>query len=75
MFANLKLKDFFQSAAEDNKIPLQTEVLSGGAEDSAELQRYGAGKPAVNFAVATRYLHTHNSAIDRATWTGPSICW
>jgi putative aminopeptidase FrvX len=41
-------------------------VLSGGAEDSAELQKCGSGKPAVNFAVATRYLHTHNSVIDRA---------
>ena len=37
----------------------------GGAEDSAELQRFGAGRPAINFAVATRYLHAHNSEIDR----------
>jgi putative aminopeptidase FrvX len=29
------------------------------------MQRFGAGKPAINFAVATRYLHTHNSEIDR----------
>jgi len=40
--------------------------LSGGAEDSAELQKFGTGKPAINFAVATRYLHTHNSVIDCA---------
>jgi putative aminopeptidase FrvX len=66
MLANLKLKGFIQRIAEENKIPLQTEVLSGGAEDSAELQKFGIGKPAVNFAVATRYLHTHNSVIDRA---------
>jgi putative aminopeptidase FrvX len=38
----------------------------GSAEDSAEMQRFGAGRPAVNFAVATRYLHSHNSEIDRA---------
>ena len=38
----------------------------GGAEDSAELQRFGVGRPAINFAVATRYLHAHNSEIDRS---------
>ena len=66
ILANLKFKDFVQRVAEENRMPLQTEVLSGGAEDSAELQKFGTGKPAVNFAVATRYLHTHNSVIDRA---------
>ncbi len=29
------------------------------------LQRFDAGKPAVNFAVPTRYLHNHNSMIER----------
>ena len=65
MFVNLKLRDLFQTVARENNIPLQTEVTNGGAEDSAELQRYGAGRPAVNFAVATRYLHSHNSMIER----------
>ncbi|HET7208600.1 MAG TPA: M20/M25/M40 family metallo-hydrolase [Terriglobales bacterium] len=66
MLANLKLKDFIQRVAQENNIPLQTEVLSGGAEDSAELQRFGTGRPSVNLAIATRYLHTHNSVIDGA---------
>jgi putative aminopeptidase FrvX len=65
MLVNLKLRDLFQSVARQNGIPVQTEVTSGGAEDSAELQRFGAGRPAVNFAVATRYLHSHNSMIER----------
>ena len=65
MLVNLKLRDLFQSVARQNNIPVQTEVTNGGAEDSAELQRYGAGRPAVNFAVATRYLHSHNSMIER----------
>ena len=65
MLVNLKLRDLFQNVARQNDIPLQTEVTNGGAEDSAELQRYGAGKPAINFAVATRYLHSHNSMIER----------
>lgn len=66
MLVNLKLRDFFDRVAAENKIPVQTEVTMGGAEDSAELQRFGAGRPALNFAVATRYLHSHNSEIDRA---------
>lgn len=40
-------------------------MTNGGLEDSAELQRYGAGRPAINFAGATRYLHSHNSMIER----------
>jgi len=66
MLVNLKLRDFMMRMAEGNHIPLQTEVTSGGAEDSAELQRFEAGKPAVNFAVAARYLHSHNSMIERS---------
>lgn len=66
MLVNLKLRDLFQSVARQNNIPVQTEVTSGGAEDSAELQRYAAGRPSVNFAVATRYLHSHNSMIQRS---------
>lgn len=66
MLINLKLRDFFMQVARENNIPLQTEVISGGYEDSEQLQRYDGGRPAVNFAVATRYLHSHNSEIDRA---------
>jgi endoglucanase len=66
MLVNLKLRDFFERVAAQNNIPVQTEVTMAGAEDSAEMQRFGAGKPAINFAVATRYLHAHNSEIDRA---------
>ena len=66
MLVNLKLRDFFERVAAENHIPLQTEVTAACAEDSSEMQRFGAGKPAVNFAVDTRYLHSHTSVIDRA---------
>jgi len=66
MLVNLKLRNYMMRVAEENHIPVQTEVTSGGAEDSAELQRFEAGKPAVNLAVATRYLHSHNSMIERS---------
>jgi endoglucanase len=66
MLVNLKLRDFLQQVARENDIPLQTEVTNGGAEDSAEIQAYGAGLPSANLAIATRYLHAHNSVIERS---------
>jgi len=65
MIVNLKLRDFILRVAADHHIPMQTEVTEGGSEDCAELQRFDAGKPAVNLAVAARYLHSHNSMIER----------
>lgn len=65
MLVNLKLRGFLMRVAEENNIPVQTEVLAGGAEDSAQVQSFEAGKPAANFAVPTRYLHNHNSMMER----------
>ncbi len=66
MLVNLKLRDFLKQVARENNIAVQTEVTSAGSEDSAELQRFGAGLPSANFAIATRYLHAHNSMIERS---------
>ncbi len=66
MLVSLKLRDFLFHVGQENHIPLQTEVTNGGFEDSRELQAYGTGVPAANIAVATRYLHSHNSEIQRA---------
>jgi endoglucanase len=66
MLVNVKLRDFLFQVGQKNNIPLQTEVTQGGFEDSRELQAYGGGMPAANIAVATRYLHSHNSVIERS---------
>lgn len=66
MLVNLKLRDFLFQVGQKNNIPLQTEVTQGGFEDSKELQAYGSGAPSANIAVATRYLHAHNSMIERS---------
>jgi putative aminopeptidase FrvX len=66
MLVNLKLRDFLFQVGKEGNIPLQTEVTRGGYEDSMELQSYGTGRPAANVAVATRYLHSHNSVVDRS---------
>ena len=65
MLVNLKLRDFILRVAADHHIPMQTEVTEGGSEDCAELQGFDGGRPAVNLAVASRYLHSHNSMIER----------
>jgi putative aminopeptidase FrvX len=71
MLPNRKLADFFQSVAKEKRIPLQTEVLSGGyGEDGSEIQRYGTGRPAILLAVPTRYTHSHTSVIDRRDFDG-----
>jgi hypothetical protein len=62
----MMLRDFFERLADENHIPYQTEVTTGSSEDSAEMQRFGSGIPSLNYAVATRYLHTHSSELDRA---------
>ncbi len=63
--ANLKLRDFFQNVASENRIPLQTEVSDGIGTDSTELQFYDTGRPTISLSVPARYMHNHNSVIDR----------
>jgi len=65
MLVNLKLRDSIMRVATEHNITVQTEVTEGGMEDSAELQRFDTGRPSVNLAVAARYLHNHNSMIER----------
>jgi endoglucanase len=63
---NLKLRDFFMDVAVEKNIPLQTQVISGAAMDSAEIQRFANGTPAINLTVPARYVHSHTGLIDRA---------
>jgi putative aminopeptidase FrvX len=66
MIPNRKLRDFFFDVAQQSKIPLQPNVLTGYGEDGAEIQRYDSGRPVVNMTVPTRYLHSHTGIIQRA---------
>ena len=65
MLPNLKLRDIFLDVAEEIRIPIQFDVLSGYGEDGAEMQRARGGTPTVNIAVPVRYLHSHNGIISR----------
>jgi endoglucanase len=65
MLPNLKLRDLCVDIAEEKGIPIQFTVLSGYGEDGSEMQRAHGGAPAINIAVPTRYLHSHNGIISR----------
>jgi putative aminopeptidase FrvX len=66
MLVNQRLRQLFEQVAQEKGIPVQTEVTNQGEEDSAEVQQFGTGKPAMNFAIPTRYLHNHNSVMQRS---------
>lgn len=65
MLPNLKLRDLVLDVAKEKGIPVQFTVLSGYGQDGAEIQRSRGGSPAINIAVPTRYLHSHNGIISR----------
>jgi len=70
MIPNRKLRDFFFDVAQQAKVPLQPNVLTGYGEDGAEIQRYDSGRPSVNMTVPTRYLHGHTGVIQRSDFDG-----
>jgi len=44
---------------------LQTDLVQGYGDDSAELQKAIGGVPAVNLVVPIRYTHSHNGIMNR----------
>ena len=65
MLPNNRLRDLVVDIAQDLNIPLQFNVLSGYGQDGAAIQKTGAGVPAINVTVPTRYLHSHTGVIQR----------
>jgi endoglucanase len=65
MLVDRNLRAFFERIAAEKGIAVQTEITGGGAEDSAEMQKWDTGRPAINFAVAVRYLHGHHAMLER----------
>ena len=63
---NVKLLDLFRNVAEQNHIPLQTDLVVRYGEDAANIQRSAAGVPAINFVVPARYTHANTGIIDRS---------
>jgi endoglucanase len=63
---NLKLVAFLKAVAQDIKVPVQSDLVTGYGDDSAEIQKSGTGVPTVNIGVPVRYMHVHNGVMDRA---------
>ncbi len=63
--ANRKMVAFVRKTAADKSLPLQTDVVQGYGDDSAELQTAAGGAPTVNLVVPIRYTHAHNGIVNR----------
>jgi endoglucanase len=62
---NLKFVTLLKQAAKEKSIPLQTDVIQGYGDDSAEMQKSNGGAPTVNLVVPVRYTHSHNGIMNR----------
>jgi putative aminopeptidase FrvX len=62
---NLKFVKMIKQVAKDKSIPLQTDLIQGYGDDSAEIQKSNGGVPTVNLAVPVRYTHAHNGILNR----------
>jgi endoglucanase len=62
---NLKLVSLIKQTAKEKTIPLQTDLIQGYGDDSAEIQKSNGGAPTVNLVVPVRYTHSHNGIMNR----------
>ncbi|MGH9569812.1 MAG: M42 family metallopeptidase [Candidatus Angelobacter sp.] len=62
---NRKFAALVKQVARERKIPLQTDLIQGYGDDSAEIQKSNGGVPTVNMVVPVRYTHSHNGIINR----------
>ena len=63
--ANRKMVAFVRKTAADKGLPLQSDLVQGYGDDSAEMQTGGTGAPTVNLVVPVRYTHSHNGIVNR----------
>lgn len=63
---NRKFAALVKQVAQQKSIPLQTELIQGYGDDSAEMQKSNGGVPTVNLVVPVRYTHSHNGIMNRA---------
>jgi len=62
---NRKLVSLVRETARSAKIPLQSEMVQGYGDDSAEMQKSGGGAPTITLVVPVRFTHSHNGIINR----------
>jgi putative aminopeptidase FrvX len=62
---NRKLTALVKDTAAQKRLPLQSDLVQGYGDDSAELQRSNGGVPTINMVVPIRYTHSHNGIMNR----------
>lgn len=62
---NRRLLDLVIDTAKRLKMPLQFESVERGGTDAGKIHVTGRGVPTLSMGVASRYIHSHNSIIDR----------
>ncbi len=62
---NRKLVAMVKQIALEHTIPLQTDLIQGYGDDSAEIQKNAGGVPTINLVVPVRYTHSHNGIMNR----------
>jgi putative aminopeptidase FrvX len=62
---NVKFVALVKQTAREKSIPLQTDLVQGYGDDSAEMQKANGGAPTVNLVVPIRYTHAHNGILNR----------
>jgi putative aminopeptidase FrvX len=63
--ANRKMVAFVRKTAQAKGLPLQSDLVQGYGDDSAELQTMNGGAPTINLVVPVRYTHSHNGIVNR----------
>lgn len=63
---NAKLVKLLRDAAASKHISLQTDLLPGGSEDAAYIQKSANGVPVICMVVPARYTHANTSVIARS---------
>jgi endoglucanase len=62
---NRKFVQLVKDTAKSISVPLQTDLIQGYGDDSAEMQKAGGGAPTVNIVVPVRFTHSHNGLMNR----------
>jgi putative aminopeptidase FrvX len=62
---NRSFVQFVRQTAASKNLPLQSDLVQGYGDDSAEIQKSLGGVPTVNLVVPVRYTHSHNGIMNR----------
>ncbi len=68
MIPNLALRDLVIATAEKNKIPYHLTYMDKGATDGGRIHMSRIGVPSVVIGPPVRYIHSHNSMMNRTDY-------